>query len=267
MSYGLKTALRDLLPDSYQVPAKYWYGAISGGLEVEMKFLRLIVKPNDRVIDVGGNRGVYAYNMWRLGASVEVFEPNPTCLRVLTAWAKGKSNVNLYPVALSSHTGSANLHIPVDKLGVEHDSSASIEHAGFDQSRDELVSLRTLDSYGFQDVSLIKIDVEGHEYSVIEGAAKTIALWRPAILVEVEHRHTSRQITEVFDKVERMGYRGFFVEGSKIRRLDQFNIADHQSIENLNGSKGLYINNFLFLDSHRIASGVYSTVAHGFFLK
>jgi len=108
----------------FQVPAKYWFGWFRGTLEEEMKLLALIVAKHDRVIDVGGNRGVYAYRLSKLGAKVEVFEPNPTCYEVLSAWASGKPDVNLHSVALSSDEGSANLHIPIDESGVEHDSSA-----------------------------------------------------------------------------------------------------------------------------------------------
>ena len=267
MFLNLKTAARDLLPARYQVPAKYWFGSLRGGLEEEMKFLRLLVKKHDRVIDVGGNRGIYAYNLWRLGATVEVFEPNPTCLNVLTAWAEGKPAVHLHPVALSSHAGSANLHIPVDKLGVEHDASASIEHSGFEQSRDQLVPLRDLDSFNFQGVSFIKIDVEGHEYSVIEGATVTIEASRPAILVEIEQRHSTRPIDEVFVKVLGLGYQGFFVAMRKITGLEKFNLAAHQSMANFNGAKGSYINNFLFLHRDRIANGEYGAVADGLLLQ
>ena len=83
MISGFKTQVRDLLPKSYQVPAKYWYGWLRGALEPEMKILGALAGQQDRVIDVGGNRGMYAYHLWRLGASVEVFEPNPVCFRVL----------------------------------------------------------------------------------------------------------------------------------------------------------------------------------------
>ena len=267
MFLNLKTAARDLLPARYQVPAKYWFGSLQGGLEEEMKFLRLLIKKHDRVIDVGGNRGIYTYKLWRLGATVEVFEPNPTCLNVLTAWAVGKPAVHLHPVALSSHAGSANLHIPVDKLGVEHDASASIEHTGLEQSRDELVPLRTLDSFDFRRVSLIKIDVEGHEYSVIEGAIATMASSRPALLIEIEQRHSRRPIDEVFAKVLGLGYQGFFVAMGKITGLEKFDFAAHQSMANFNGAKGSYINNFLFLHRDRIANGEYGAVADGLLLQ
>ena len=157
MSKGLKTVIRDLLPERYQVPLKYLYGWLRGGLEEEMRFLPVLVGQGDRVIDIGGNRGVYAYRLWRLGAKVEVFEPNPTCFAVQQSWATGKPSVHLYSVALSSYSGSANLHIPVDEAGVEHDASASIEQSGFVQARDQLVSLATLDSYRFENVGLTRL--------------------------------------------------------------------------------------------------------------
>lgn len=258
MSNSLRTRIRDLLPKRYQVPAKYGYGWLRGALEDEMKFLGLIVQNGDRVIDVGGNRGIYAYRLLGLGAKVEVFEPNPACFRVLSAWAAGKPNVNLHSVALSSCEGSANLHIPIDESGVEHDASASIENTGFPKARDELVPLRTLDSYGFEGISLIKIDVEGHEYGVIDGAAETLASSEPALLVEIEQRHNGRPIGEVFDKILGFGYRGFFLGKTGLTTLGNFDVARDQSMVNFGEPKAPYVNNFLFLHQDRLANGEYS---------
>lgn len=241
-----------------QVPAKYWYGRLRGTLEEEMKILGSLVGRHDRVIDVGGNRGIYTYQFWRLGTWVEVFEPNPTCLRILMAWAVGKSTVHLHSVALSSSFGHANLRIPIDEFGIEHDASASIENEGFAHARDQLVPLKTLDSYGFEGISLIKIDVEGHEHRVIEGAVSTIASSKPALLVEIEQRHINRPISEVFEKISGLGYRGFFMMSGRLVPLENFEVANHQAMENFGSSKAAYINNFLFLHQDRLASGAYS---------
>jgi hypothetical protein len=46
------------------------------------------------------------------------------------------------------------------------------------------VSQLTLDSYGFTDVDIIKIDVEGYELQVLEGAVQTIANNRPIVQIE-----------------------------------------------------------------------------------
>ncbi|WP_341237313.1 FkbM family methyltransferase [uncultured Limnobacter sp.] len=259
----LKTSLRNLLPRKYQVPAKYWYGHVRRTLECEMELLDHIVNDHDLVIDVGGNRGVYAYKFWRLGSKVEVFEPNPKCMDVLSAWANGKSSVSLHHVALSSCSGSATLHIPIDKLGVEHDASASIEHSDFDIVRDQVVPLKTLDSFAFESVKLIKIDVEGHELSVIEGAINTIVTSKPVLLIEIEQRHNKKPISDIFHRIENFGYQGYFMKKDRLVKLDKLDVLKDQAIENLNNSDESYINNFLFLDVVKRERGEYKKLFEG----
>lgn len=47
------------------------------------------------------------------------------------------------------------------------------------------MELRTVDSFGFKNVSLIKIDVEGYEDHVLDGAVRTIGAHRPVLVVEI----------------------------------------------------------------------------------
>ncbi len=263
----MKTHLRDKLPKKYQVPAKYWFSWLRGVLEPEMKILSHIVQRNDLVIDVGGNRGVYAYFLWKMGARVEVFEPNPVCFDVLTKWASEKLLVNVHSVALSSQSGFANLHIPIDTDGLEHDASASIENAGFTKFRKTTVTLQTLDSFKFQCVSLIKIDVEGHEYSVFDGAVETLTSSRPALLVEIEQRHCDKPIAQVFEKILSFGYQGFFIRAGKLQELKKFDLARDQSLQSFNGPARKYINNFLFLHQARLVTGEYSVLCGKKLLK
>jgi FkbM family methyltransferase len=257
---SMKTLIRDSLPMKWQVPVKYWYNRMCGTLEAEMQILESLVRAGDRVIDVGGNRGVYAYKLWRLGADVDVFEPNPACVRVLKAWAARKPRARIYPVALSNRNGSANLHIPVDHDGVEHDASASIEHSAFENNRDEVVVLRTLDSCGIDQVGLIKIDVEGHEHDVIEGAAITLNSMKPALLIEIEQRHNARPMKEVFEQVAAFGYHGFFLDQGKMKELKDFSVSRDQSSDNFGKRGARYINNFVFLHRNKLADGVYANL-------
>ncbi len=260
---SLRVLLRDVLPMSSQVPLKYWYGWLRGSLEPEMNLLGLIVGKNDLAVDVGGNRGIYAYKLWRLGARVEVFEPNPICCGVLKAWVVNKPSVNVHAIALSSRAGHANLHIPIDEVGVEHDASASIENTDFLHARDQMVALKTLDSYCFNEVKLIKIDVEGHEGSVVSGATATLAFARPAILVEIEQRHCSAPIGKTFDQIQALGYQGFFLRGDVLVSLDSFDVEHDQAMEHFDIPTGLYINNFLFLHQSRLDAGEYFDIVKG----
>jgi len=143
----LKKTIRDQLPKRYQVPIKYINSLIRGYIEPELKLLKFIVNKDDLVLDVGGNRGIYSYVLWKLGCRVEVFEPNPDCYSVLLSWAEKKRRVTVNPVGLSSSAGKVELNIPVDDFGVSHDASASIEHSSFKHFSSRVVDIKTLDRF------------------------------------------------------------------------------------------------------------------------
>ena len=260
MLQRLKALARDALPRRWQVPVKYWYGRVRGDIEPEMALLRALVDCGDHVVDVGGNRGTYAYRLWRIGARIEVFEPNPDCIGVLRGWAAGLDRVTVHGVALSSQAGTAQLHVPVDEHGVAHDASASLEAGTPSDGRDIDVPLRTLDSFGFTDVSLIKIDVEGHESNVIEGAAVTLRAARPALLIEIEQRHRREPIYTIFRDIEAFGYRGFFLLDGRLVGIERFDVVRHQSLQAFESNSSRYHNNFLFLDAERLKGGGYATL-------
>ena len=262
----VKTLARNALAPRYQVPLKYWYGLLRRELEEELALLPALVRPGEHIIDVGGNRGTYAYAFWRLGARVEVFEPNPACASVLRGWAANKAGLNIHAVALSSEPGLAPLHVPVDADGTEHDASASLEAAP-PSARDYMVPLRQLDSFGFTDTSLIKIDVEGHESRVLEGATATLAASLPALIVEIEQRHNTRPIGQVFKQIEDLGYNGFFLLDGKLAPLASFEAERHQSIDAFASKKGRYHNNFVFLGKERLGRGYYKDLAARWMLK
>ena len=254
----IKNRLREIVPVHYQVPIKYFVNALCGQLEVELKLLRWIVPRDSRVIDVGGNRGSYVYHLWRLGADVQVFEPNPDCSRVLSAWAVAKPRVHVHGVALSDQPGTATLHIPQDDAGIEHDASASLVHVDFPSARQVPVELRTLDSFGFADIGFIKIDVEGHESDVLQGARLTLQDSRPALLIEIEQRHNSRPIAEIFDWLSSDGYQGFYLDFGQLQPVSHFNLERDQSSAQFGLKRGRYLNNFLFLHDRRLDRGEYA---------
>ena len=252
-----KSRIRDSLPAAWRVPAKYWHARMAGNLEPEMKFLPHLLTPGERMIDIGANYGLYAYAASRTGVAIELFEPNSQCLRALEAWAGVRHGIRVHSCALSAETGCARLSIPVERNGVEHDAAASIEPRPGGMFRVETVARRTLDSFAFEHVGFIKIDVEGHEAQVIEGARATINTFHPALLVEIEQRHRSGPIEEVFRQIASLGYAGYFLRDGQLTELAQFRVTDHQSVADIGSRIRTYHNNFLFLAHSRLLAGHY----------
>ena len=104
---SVKVGLRDALPSALQVPIKYFWNKCNGILEPELVLLPLLVSNEERAIDIGANRGTYSYALWKIGARVTAFEPNPACYQVLAAWASRKASIDVHAVALSSAAGEA----------------------------------------------------------------------------------------------------------------------------------------------------------------
>ena len=263
---SLKDFLRDSLPKSWQVPVKYHYNYIRSFLEPELRLVHLLVKPGTVAIDVGANRGTYTYCFWKLGVIVKAFEPNRSCLAPLEAWANRKNAVTIYDYALSNRVGEARLFVPIDASGIEHDSSASLRPTG-EACSEQPIAVRTMDSFHFADVELIKIDVEGHEMDVLEGATATIANCRPALLIEIEQRHHDDNIIDVFTKILQLGYQGFFFKREALRPVSEFQLHIDQNMHNFNKQHSEYINNFLFLTESKVRAGYYDGILTKFGLN
>jgi hypothetical protein len=75
--------------------------------------------------------------------------------------------------------------------------------------------LRTIDSFGFKNVSLLKIDVESFEDYLLEGAQLTIARYKPVIIIEIMggylYERSPPEIRKRFDgtqaRLRKMGYK------------------------------------------------------------
>jgi len=241
---SLASRTRALLPLRVQPFARYHYERWRGLLERELPLLCAAIAPGDRVIDVGANVGVYTYALRRRGAIVEAFEPQPACHDVLRAYAAADSGVRLHPAALGAEHARATLRIPRVGGRLASGSASLVKDEANAESVD--VEVRPLDSYEFDSVRAIKIDVEGAELGVLEGAGATLARHKPLLLVEIEQRHHDDPIDRIFETVLGMGYRGEFVlPGRGVRPLSEFSVDLYQRAGAGNGDR-VYVNNFFF---------------------
>jgi len=134
----------------------------------DMKALKL----KGRAVDVGGGVGNHA--LWlaiACGLQVETFEPRLHEVVAANITLNGLADrVTLHQVALGAGAGAGRWS---DK-----------QRGQLNATPDGDVKIRSLDSFAFDDVSLIKIDVEGMEMAVLHGALETIERHRPHIYAE-----------------------------------------------------------------------------------
>lgn len=161
--------------------------AIVRNLVWDPHLLRLFpqyVKPGTTVVDAGAHIGVHTVPLARLVGSkgrVYAFEPQRKIYRelVFNLRLNGIDNVVPLRFALGHTTGITEMN----RTDAANEGSTAVGSGG------ERVEMRTLDSFGLRNVSLIKIDVEHFEDFLLEGAQLTIMRYRPVILIEIMGGH------------------------------------------------------------------------------
>lgn len=153
--------------------------------EHELYLLDELIQHGGTAIDVGANKGFFAFAFSRIVDRVEAFEPNPDYARFARRMLGGRAQV--HEIALSNEVGKAEFVVPLAENGAALHLGGKLSSVDTHQSHSMSfqVQVRTLDSYAFENVRAIKVDVEGSEMEVLEGARQTIAKWRPPLIVEL----------------------------------------------------------------------------------
>src|SRR5712691_1997250 len=135
------------------------------------------------VIDVGANVGQFAVACAKIfpGVAVHSFEPLPDCVERLKRNVARLADVHVYPLALGAESGETTMHVN------SHSHSSSILALGerhrraFPSAReigDIKVKMSTLDlemnSMFLERPVLLKLDVQGYEALIHEGATETL---------------------------------------------------------------------------------------------
>jgi protein O-GlcNAc transferase len=128
------------------------------------------------IVDVGAHIGNHAAFLAAFVAhsSIVAFEPVPANRELLRRNVARWPEVTVHGQALGARAGSVRIHV----------DEANAGHSRIAQDGELEVVQAALDTFGLQDVTLMKIDVEGAELEVLEGAAVTIARWRPLVVIE-----------------------------------------------------------------------------------
>jgi len=156
--------------------------------EPEYHRLEEFIAPGDWVIDVGANIGHYTKKMSELvgpEGRVIAFEPISNTFSLLAAnTAKFKyKNTTLLKMAVSEDLNVCDMNTPKLSTGLKNYYQSHL--SAVKDSSSEAVMTIPLDCFSFnKKISLIKIDVEGHEMQAIQGMKDTITRYMPILIVE-----------------------------------------------------------------------------------
>jgi FkbM family methyltransferase len=160
------------------------------GIDVQRELVR---SPEPVVFDVGAHVGSMAGEYLRRmpGAFVHCFEPNPAAYEELRRNLAGNPRVAFHSIALAGSVGRASLHVnafgPTSSLLASDERGASYWGEGLlDTRRTMEVGTTTLDAFcaakGIERIDVLKLDVQGAELSVLEGARRMLTEQRIALV-------------------------------------------------------------------------------------
>ena len=129
-------------------------------------------RPIRRAIDIGAWWGPWSLWWHDKVESIEIFEPNKDILPKLQHNISDLQNCTLHQTALGNI---------FKQVSMDYADHSGTYHITTDEGS---ISMKTLDSFNFTKVDIIKIDAEGYEVPVLQGARQTILGNKPMIQIE-----------------------------------------------------------------------------------
>jgi len=137
-----------------------------------------------RCLDIGAHVGLWSMHLVKKFDHVEAFEPVKDFAAIFP-FNVDHDNFTLHDVAVGSEHGYAKMGYPEAFTGNCHVKKISDEEIEEDDTpRTYSVEMVTIDSFGFDDIDFMKIDVEGWELPVVQGAKETLLRNKPIIIIE-----------------------------------------------------------------------------------
>ena len=160
------------------------------GQQLQRESALKYVKQQRVCLDIGSNIGQWTRPLSKIFQSVVCFEPNPNFRECFKKNIQEK-NVLLWPYGLSDKKHKA-----------KQDFNSTVL-----QQEDGDIDCRTLDSFGLTNVDFVKIDVDGFEVPLLNGATETLTNNNPVINIEMKRDKRSGIVAKCESILKNLGYK------------------------------------------------------------
>jgi FkbM family methyltransferase len=197
--------------------------------------IQRLIRPGDIFFDVGANIGCHTLVAASCGIHVRAFEPVPRLaerLRANIKLSRLSRRVVVHEVALSRENGSSALYIADRRDDGSHSLLPGVKSTSTQIIQVETRKLDTVVSEtacGYP--NLIKIDVEGAEALVLDGAEQTLSIDHPPIIIIETGDRLADSIGEsAFSVLNRLSSRGYHLFNVSLKNGDALVEVGAQSV-------------------------------------
>jgi FkbM family methyltransferase len=227
-----------------------WLHPWQGDWEVKILFnekilnnLSKIIIPNSTVIDIGAQTGNMSVAYSLFADKVISFEPNPATFEVLEKNSELNPNILPFNYAISDEEGPLTFHY--SDYGFCNGGFATRTQVGIGVTGHKVpidvwaINLEKFiqeNDIEIGNISLIKIDAEGHDKDILKTLANILITHKPVLITEIYNGLNSNEIDDLLNTIHLLGYKAYDEE---INHLDLTNLGKEiKSVTDINPNSG-----------------------------
>ena len=233
-----------------QINYHRWMHPWQGDWEIKALFnekilnnLSKIITPGSTVIDIGAQAGNMSVAYSLFANKVISFEPNPATFEVLKKNSELNPNIIPFNYAISDEEGPLTFHY--SDYGFCNGGFATRTQTGIGVTGHNIpIDVWAINFEKFiqennievGNISLIKIDAEGHDKDILKTLTNTISTHKPVLITEIYNGLNPNEITDLLDTIHSLGYKAYDEE---INHLDLNNLGKEiKSVLDINPNSG-----------------------------
>lgn len=209
----------------------FWRGLNNGWEKTSIQLWQKAVKRADVIFDIGANTGLYGLVAKSLNPNSNVFAFEPVkrvYKRLLENNELNNYDIACFELAASNADGEAVIYdLPTEHIlsvTVNQNYSLPETSSSVIPTSINIVRLDTfIEKHKLERIDLMKIDVERHEYEVLDGMGACLEQFRPAMLIEILENEIGEKVE---DLISDKGYLYFRIDDDKetVNRMEHIRI-------------------------------------------